>query len=716
MTVFVPDPIPLEMPPGDPAAVDELVSDVAGAGFRLAVLRDELSGPAASAAGWLGQDAVAAAGQVVRVAGLAREVAAAVLGARSRLSAHGELLRETRRGVSRLREEQEEDRRAAWGRLQGLPAVTTAMRTGAPEAVAIVEEFEAAEAARRRRHAVLLEAVADDASATARVLADAGRSVGGSGRPGDEGRVLAYLAAELPGWGDRELLRRGTELADAMSGLLSPAERESLARDVVAYAGSAAFAGAFLAGLGEYGLREMLALFGDGDLGPDSALAHVVAGALGAAFPAGAGRDRIDAVLTATYIDPDEIGAYPDLVALGMGTVLVAGGAAGPRSETVLTWARQLLARERTQGGGLIGARAVDRAHPLHESVVAGDPMAVMAQGLVRADDRASAAALLSDRRVWDVLLSRSWDDHHAVLGQLVACAGTADGAAGEVAVRAGLEALGAGLADGDPDDWTVDRSAAAVVAPALGAAVAAHVSVATEALSRGVDGRLGTRDGDILRGLGYLTLDERAVRAVSDALHGWVLTQPVALEGTGPSSPLPTVAVPAAFVAVREYGQRLAYALHGFEQQEAAERRSRQWDATIGLAGNFVRRAGPGVAVGLVVDYAAILLDLDGTWTNGSDDGLFLHEEDAVQTALDGLAVEGGDDLGAVTAQAGTAYDRTLDALGTPKPPTSPQKDWGAPLKKAVLDVGVDQLTDVGKRALTDLTRRGGGGSIPPR
>src|SRR4051795_4352047 len=71
MTVMVPAPVPLEMPPGDPAAVDELVRDVAGAAFWLVVLRDELSGPAASAPGWLGDDATAAAVQLSRVAGMA---------------------------------------------------------------------------------------------------------------------------------------------------------------------------------------------------------------------------------------------------------------------------------------------------------------------------------------------------------------------------------------------------------------------------------------------------------------------------------------------------------------------------------------------------------------------------------------------------------------------------------------------------------------------
>src|SRR3982750_3656598 len=112
MTVMVPAPVPLEMPPGDPAAVDELVRDVAGAAFWLAVLRDELSGPAASAPGWLGDDATAASVQLSRVAGLARDAADAVLRAAGRLGAHADLLRETCRVVRGPRGGQGDDHRA----------------------------------------------------------------------------------------------------------------------------------------------------------------------------------------------------------------------------------------------------------------------------------------------------------------------------------------------------------------------------------------------------------------------------------------------------------------------------------------------------------------------------------------------------------------------------------------------------------------------------
>lgn len=525
MSVVVPDPVPLDMPPGDPAALEDFVEDVAGTGYRLAVLATCLASSSATAPHWRGADALAAAARVAVVARLADELSGAVAAAARRSRAHHELVTATRRRIAALRAQQDEDFAIARAGLREIPDFLTAVRA---EATAVVEELEAAEAARRRDYDRLVEELAEDAAATARALAEACRPAGGSGRQGDSGLVVAHLAARLPGWGDRELMRRGGDLAEALSGLRTPAERESLAREAVAWARSAAFAGAFLAGLGEYGVRELLVSFGDGDRGPENALARVLALSLGAAEPTGVIRGPIDAVLTATYVDADDPGSQPDLVALGMGAVLLAGGAAGPSATTVVTWARQVLDRERVLGGGLIGARAVDRAAPMRESGEGTDPIRVMVERLVREDDPGAAANLLRDRQAWDVLLSRSWDGDPAPLGQLLTHAATAGEADGEVAVRAGLEALGAGLADGDPDDWTVDRSTAAAIAPALGAAVAAHIDMTTEALSRSVAGGLGRVDGDVLRGLGYLTLDAAAKTAVGGALHSWALDQPV--------------------------------------------------------------------------------------------------------------------------------------------------------------------------------------------
>lgn len=148
--------------------------------------------------------------------------------------------------------------------------------------------------------------------------------------------------------------------------------------------------------------------------------------------------------------------------------------------------------------------------------------------------------------------------------------------------------------------------------------------------------------------------------------------------------------------MAVREYGQRLAYALHGFEQQAAAEESSDRWDATWGFAPNLARRLGPGIALGLVADYAAIALDRDGTFENGPDLGPVLDEEDAVGVALRGRAFWPSAEVSALAAEARGAFDHTLKALGRPKPPLSPPIDWLEPLENIVVGIAVDQVGDV--------------------
>jgi hypothetical protein len=640
--------------------------------------------------------------QVDVVASLAQELSGGVAAAAHRLRTHHDLLVRTRQRVAVLRTEQDEDFAVAWGRLSRIENHQLVVMADGPQALGIVEDLEAAEAARRRQHHRLLEALADDAVATARALADASRVVGGSGRRGDEGRVVAHLTAELPGWGEAELRRRGADLADALLGTLSPTDRESVAREAAAYVGSAAFAGTFLAGLGEVGVRELLTVLGDGDFDTTSALARTLGVALGAAVPSGSGRDVVDDVLTATYIDPDDIGTHPDLIALGMGVVLRAGGAAGPRPGTVVNWGRQMLDRERVLAQGLTGSRAIDRAAPLGDVLDPADPMETVLERLARDDDPSFAAAFLAERSTWDVLLSRPWDDDANRLNVLIDHAGTADGPVGGDAAHAGLEALGAGLDDGDPGDWTVDRETAAVVAGSLGSAVAAHVSLVADALHRAADGQVGPRDGDALRGLGYLTLDEGATRAIQDGLHAWPGHRPDALGDANPSQA--AAVVEAAFVAAREYGRRLAHALHGFEQQAAAELRKSRWGWSWGLLPNLVRHAGAGAAAGIASDYLAIALDRDGTWENGPDHGPVLDAGDAARAARRSPSVLSVAELTAIDAQARTAFENTLDALGRPKPPTSPETDWWAPLKQAGVGVVVDKAGDVALRRLGEV------------
>ena len=716
MTVVVlPEPIPLELPPGDPAALEDFVEDVAGTGYRLAVVATCLSSSSASAPHWRGADASAAAAQVGVVARLADDLSAGVAAAAHRLRAHHDLLVLTRRRVATLRTQQDEEFAAAWGRLSRVENYQLAAMTGGPEVLAVVEDLQAAEAARRREYDRLLEELADDAAGAARALADACRTVGGTGRRQDSELVVAHLAAQLPGWGDRELGRLGGDLAEAMSGLLRPTERESLARDAVAYAGSAAFAAAFLAGLGETGVRDLLIVLGHGDLGPTSALARMLGLALGAAGPAAGERDPVGAVLTATYIDPDDGTTYPDLVAFGMGIVLRAGGTAGPRPETVVTWGRQMLARERTHGHALAQTRAVDRAAPTGPRVEPTDPVEIVLERLTGSGDPRFAADFLSERSTWDVLLSRPWDDGAIALIGLVDHAATAVGPVGGDAARTGLEALGAGLRDGDPDGWTVDRGTAAAVAESLGGVVAAHASLIAGVLERAADGDVGPRDGDVLRGLGYLTLDGRAARAVAGGLHDW------ASEGTG-SSPGPAAlriaAVEGAFVATREYGQRLAYALHGFEQQAAAEMKEGGWDAvttvlTLPIApARSLAQAFQSDPFEIASDYAAQFFDSDGVWDNGVDDGLRFGRGDAVHAAL-GTVRHEGSETEMLASRAAVAYDGAMEALGRPLPPTSPVRDYVGPLMPGLRDLPLGRLrfvmpdAELPPEVADDLNRR---------
>lgn len=201
MSVGMPEPAPLDMPSGDPAAVDDLVRDVAGAAYRLAGLAGQLAGSAAAAPGWLGADAVAAETELARVAEITRGSAEAVLTAAGRLSTHGGLLRDTRREVTALRAEQDEDFRIAWQRLGEIEDPRLAVMTGSSAWVGVVAELEAAESRRRRRHALVLEELADDASATVRELADACRSVAVPGGQATGGVSWRTWARRCPGGG-----------------------------------------------------------------------------------------------------------------------------------------------------------------------------------------------------------------------------------------------------------------------------------------------------------------------------------------------------------------------------------------------------------------------------------------------------------------------------------------------------------------------------------
>ena len=701
MIVILPDPIPLEMPPGNAEALRKVVQDVAGAAFHLTVLSGELAGPAASAPGWLGDDAAAAANQVATTAALARSSQAAVLTAMHRLSAHCDRLDEGRRRGAALEREQDDDFRAAWGRLSRIQGLAGAQLIDVPEVAAIVEDLRASEDSRRRRHAALLEDVADDAAATARALTDCCAAVGGRGARGDGVRVVAYMAARLPGWGDRELAVRGRELADALIGTsMRPEERQALAERALPLAPETAFATALITHLGTEGVAALLAAMSYDEVGTRTAVAQVLAAALGSAAITEDGRDPVRLVLNATYVQPGDDGPSDD-IASGMAAVLAAatpGRRGGLRLDTVATWGRQLLRRERAQGV-LAGAPAVSPGGDPQEF----DPARLVVDALAAGGAAGPAATLLGDRVAWDALLARWWGDDGAALVRVVQLAVTAPEPAGVDAVRTGLEALGTGLTDdGDPEHWTVNEEAAAAVSGSLGTGLATHVSVASDLLAAADDPHGDGETRDRVRGLAYLTLERAAAATVGRALDDWSAAQPLALDVSSPFAPVRALAVPAGYLAVQEYGQRLAHSLRSFRLANEAHDRQVVWDALAFVPTNMPGWVGAGL--GVVEVAAGKLLGNDGSWHIGPDRGLEFDREDAADAAIERVVGPTGGAsaqvVDEVARQTRAAFDRVSRALGSPEGPVPPGEKS---LAEALLEEAADTMLPGGGN------RRGG-------
>ena len=155
MTLRMPDPIQLEMPPGDADAMADLARDIRSAARCLAAVDVRISGPAAEAPGWLGDDASAAAAQVLEVGTLIRATHDAVTPAAERLAAHAERLLETRSRVMALKHEQDEHFRQAWQQWAQQPDLEMQLMISGPDLRSIVSDLEAGESSRRRRHTAL---------------------------------------------------------------------------------------------------------------------------------------------------------------------------------------------------------------------------------------------------------------------------------------------------------------------------------------------------------------------------------------------------------------------------------------------------------------------------------------------------------------------------------------------------------------------------------
>ncbi|SOC49142.1 hypothetical protein SAMN05660748_1860 [Blastococcus aggregatus] len=669
MTALVPDPVPLGPPPGDPRAIAALAGRLDRAGLLLGELGEQVTADGGAVPSWTGRDADAATARLLRAGALVREAAEGLVRAGTRLALHADLLEDARGRLARQRDAQEEDFAAAAARLGGVQDVSGTDTSGA------LEELRTREAARRRVAAAIREEVAEDAAATAAVLAGAGAVAVGAGRAGDGSAVLRHLAEVLPGWREVLMAQRGRAFAATLLADDGAVRQEQAARELLPEVGDPAVAAAVLTGLGPAGFRDVLRRLGEGSLSSGSALARVMAGVLGAPVPL-ADAAGVARVREGRLVDPgDHHTLDSDLVALGMGVVLAAGRgspAAGPPLTTVREWGRQIVARERALGA----ERIVDHVRPGPAEAPPGDPLEEVLVRLATADDPAPAAALLRAVPTWSLLLERTWDDDGAAFAALV---GRAAAEPGDVAVRAGLSALAVGLRDdGDPAGWTVDRGTAAAITPALAEAVAARPEVLTAPLLR--DGGPGGDDRTLLRGLGYLGADP----AAGPALDRGVAEAAVGLRGadhTGARDP--AVAVIAGYTAVREYGQRLVHALDEFAAQEHAVHQQRITE--------LLKAASDSVtAVRVAVAAVAVVRDLDGTWDGGRDDGQHLPVSEARRAT-------GG------AAGAAEAYAQVAGVLGTPTAPVSPGTDWIGLALEVV--PGGDRLRDVVEQVHEQLT-----------
>jgi hypothetical protein len=173
-------------------------------------------------------------------------------------------------------------------------------------------------------------------------------------------------------------------------------------------------------------------------------------------------------------------------------------------------------------------------------------------------------------------------------------------------------------------------------------------------------------------------------VRAMAYVLAGSRAAPPVAL---------PADLAPAAWVAVQEYGRRLDHALHGYEQQEEARAKQTLFNGSYGLL-QYAPGWGGGVA-GIAVPYLARAMGADGTWSNGAR-GSALGPDDAAAAAPAARA-----------ARAREVYERTVQVLGLPAPPTSPVVQWWQPLIDAATGPDLESPDDKRKASgVEKLTR----------
>ena len=550
MSAVLPAPAPLPDPPGSAAGLLAVVGELAAAGFWAGVLCHQLAPvPVPVLRGWSGADAAAAGAEVAAATAVADDLHRSVTTAVARLRAHAEAWLLVERRLALLRSRQAEQYAAAAPRLAALVGPLGALAAGAPpEAAAVIADVVAEEAARTAEHRALLAELADDAHLSAAVLAAAAGPLGGVGRPGEAPRVTVRLAAVLPGWGGQAMTGLGLDAAADLTAPGNLAAMGAAAARYAPYAGVPAFAEALARGLGHDGITFLLAVLGSGaGTGAEEEIAGLLARTLRGDGPAGA------------LLDPRDPDGGADVVALGMGVVL---GAPGVTPGLAAAWGRSMLERERVQG-----VSAADRT-----TRAPVDPLDAALQVLVRAADGGAAAALLATPAAWGAALARDWPDGGAALAEVIGL-GAAAPEGGRVA-RAGLEALGQGLAPGSSGAALDDRHLLPAVRDAVGGLVAAQVGVVISALAQvGSGGELDGAADAGLRGLGLLLSQPGQNGVVTGALTA-VLHGGAGGAGAGE--------VAGAYVAVQEYGMRVRHALDC--AREFAHAVDRQLNWTVGV------------------------------------------------------------------------------------------------------------------------------------
>jgi hypothetical protein len=670
---LLPEPAPLDPPPGSPDAVDDAARGAAAAARLLDELTDRLT--SARTPAWQGVDAEAAEARRSGLARLADQGAEALHRTASRLGDHAEVLREVQARLAVLRAAQDSEFAVARSRV-ALPLDPTDPLAADPEDV--VAALRAADADRRAEHARLVARAEDDAAATIRVLVGAAAVTPRY----DSDVALLRLAVLLPAWGTPEVARRGALLARAVrhgtpdGGEMSTEALQTAAREDLDLAADPAYASAFLAGLGPVLARGWLGAAWSG-AAVDDPRTELFARTLSALDREGAGPPWL-----AGLLDGASANGEMAMVAGGVGAVLArakALGLTGPPPAVAAAWTRSLVREERAAGHPTDLGVAPAGADPS-----ATDPLALLADAVVEQGAARAAADLMSDDDAWTVVLSRFWNDP-ALRDSLVTTVADAPREAARPALGAGLVALGTGLEDGDPDDWAFVEERITEAAPVLATALLRHPDVLAQPLTRAATGTADPGSVRALRGLAVtVALDEG-----TDPEHRGAVGDRIARALSHPHpSALPVeagagaVAVPAAFVAVRQHGARLAHAMEQHRRRDEAEAKAHLWDWTLGLGFTGAGLApGLGVPVAVAETVVTDVLGADGSYTPGRDRRLHHRLPEAVAAADLGRR---GSAHPAAAREAALAYARTLDVLGTPAAPEETDDSLAAKLVEA--------------------------------